>query len=138
MTVRLRPHHLLCMLTYAGKGYSAAFTANYDRVAGRLAAGEDILIVNGPDDICAPLLKEPGAHCFDASVTGRDRQAAQDIGLFVGADPAVGARLRLDKKMVTAMREAFSTGVTRKACSGCEWVELCNAIAAQGYETTRL
>ena len=25
MTIRLRAHHLLCLLTYAGKGYSPAF-----------------------------------------------------------------------------------------------------------------
>ena len=38
MTVRLRAHHLLCMLTYVGKGYTAAFTANYDRIVERLNA----------------------------------------------------------------------------------------------------
>ena len=32
MTIKLRAHHLLCLLTYVGKGYSPAFTANYDRV----------------------------------------------------------------------------------------------------------
>ncbi len=56
MTVRLRGHHLLCMLTFVGKGYSPAFVENYDRIAGRLSEGEDILLVDGPDDICAPLL----------------------------------------------------------------------------------
>ena len=50
MTIRLRPHHLLCLLTYSGKGYSAAFTANYDVIAGQISQGEDILIVEGPDD----------------------------------------------------------------------------------------
>ncbi|WP_292282104.1 DUF1284 domain-containing protein, partial [Mesorhizobium sp.] len=64
MTVRLRAHHLLCLLTYVGKGYSPAFTANYDVVVKRLAGGEDILIVSGPDDICAPLLSESEPHCL--------------------------------------------------------------------------
>ena len=39
MTVRLRAHHLLCLLTYVGKGYSPAFTANYDKVVRRLGEG---------------------------------------------------------------------------------------------------
>ena len=43
MTVRLRAHHLLCLLTYVGKGYSPAFTANYDKMVKRLAGGEDVL-----------------------------------------------------------------------------------------------
>ena len=50
MTVRLRPHHLLCLLTYVGKGYSPAFTANYDAIAMRIEQGEELLIVSGPDD----------------------------------------------------------------------------------------
>ena len=39
MTVRLRPHHLLCLLSYIGRGYSPAFSANMTRVARRLGAG---------------------------------------------------------------------------------------------------
>ena len=79
MTIRLRPHHLLCLLTYSGKGYSAAFTANYDVIAGRISQGEDVLIVEGPDDICAPLLGDSEPHCWRDSVTERDRLAARDL-----------------------------------------------------------
>ncbi len=59
MTVELRPHHLLCMLTYVGKGYSPAFCANYDAVLARLSAGEEILLVDGPDSVCAPPCRSP-------------------------------------------------------------------------------
>ncbi|TJU92322.1 MAG: DUF1284 domain-containing protein, partial [Mesorhizobium sp.] len=64
MTVRLRAHHLLCLLTYVGKGYSPAFTANYDKVVKRLGEGEAVLIVSGPDAICAPMLDEREPHCL--------------------------------------------------------------------------
>ena len=80
MTIRLRAHHLLCLLTYVGKGYSPAFTANYDAIAERLSRGEDILLVSGPDDICAPLLDEPEPHCLNEGVIERDRLAARDEG----------------------------------------------------------
>ena len=72
MTIRLRPHHLLCLLTYVGKGYGEAFTRNYDGIAQRLSAGEPILVVEGPDEICAPLLADPDTHCRRPGVTGRD------------------------------------------------------------------
>ena len=62
MTVRLRAHHLLCMLTYIGKGYSPAFTDNMTVIAGRVSAGENVEIVDGPDEICAPRLAEANAH----------------------------------------------------------------------------
>ncbi len=48
VTVRLRAHHLLCLLTYVGKGYTPAFTANYDAVVARLDAGEDRAAGRGP------------------------------------------------------------------------------------------
>ena len=33
MTIRLRPHHLLWVVTYVGRGYSPAFTANMTRIS---------------------------------------------------------------------------------------------------------
>ncbi|WP_217573508.1 DUF1284 domain-containing protein [Mesorhizobium sp. GbtcB19] len=138
MTVRLRAHHLLCLLTYVGKGYSPAFTANYDVVVKRLAGGEDILIVSGPDDICAPLLDESEPHCLGESAAGRDAVAAQDVAALLGRPLLAGARLELDASTLVRMREAFSSGLTRKACPGCEWFELCGAVAAGGFHGTRL
>lgn len=137
MTVRLRSHHLLCLLTYVGKGYSAAFTANYDKIAERLGRGEDILIVSGPDDICAPLLDEPEPHCLRESAAERDRLAARDVGNLLARPIQPGARVSLDTGTLATMREAFSAGHTRQACQGCEWVGLCSAVSASFYRGTR-
>lgn len=140
MTVRLRPHHLLCLLTYVGKGYTPAFTANYDVIAGRLSQGEDIVIVAGPDDICAPLAHEQEQHCLNDSVTERDRLAARDVGkLLKRAEPiSAGTTLTLDPQMVAEMRASFARSSIREACAGCEWTGLCSAVAANGYADTRL
>ena len=138
MTVRLRAHHLLCLLTYVGKGYSPAFTANYDAVVARLAGGEDILIVSGPDDICAPMLDAPEPHCLGESAAGRDEIAAGDVADLLGRPLLAGARLELDPSNLARMREAFSSGLTRKACPACEWFALCGKVAAGGFRGTRL
>jgi hypothetical protein len=138
MTVRLRAHHLLCLLTYVGKGYSPAFTANYDKVAERLAGGEEVLIVSGPDDICVPLLDEPEPHCLGESAAGRDHLAARDVGELLRRPIVAGARFSLDAARLAAMRQAFSEGRTREACRGCEWSDLCSAVSATGYTGTRL
>lgn len=137
MTIRLRPHHVLCLLTYAGKGYSPGFTANYDVIAVRLSQGEEIEIVEGPDDVCAPLLAENDPHCWRESVVERDMQAAKDIGrLGIAIDK--GGRTRLDADVLRRMRAAFGRGLTRTACAGCEWSDLCSAIATNGFEGTRV
>ncbi len=134
MTVRLRPHHLLCMLTFVGEGYSPAFVANYRRLAGRLSAGEPIEIVSGPDDICAPLLSDESAHCFGASVAGRDAMALADIARLLGRELETGAVIASDQALFEKLRRAFSAGVARDACTGCEWSSLCDRIAGEDYK----
>ncbi|KRB01239.1 2Fe-2S ferredoxin [Devosia sp. Root685] len=136
MTIRLRPHHLLCLLTYVGKGYSADFTRNYDAIAGRLSAGENVLIVDGPDDICAPLLSDATAHCRNESVIERDGKAADDIGRLLGAGIEPGATIEVGPELLVAWRTAFRAGQTRAACAGCEWSDLCSAIASDGFAGT--
>jgi len=134
MTVRLRPHHLLCVLTYVGKGYSPAFVANMTRIAGRLGAGEAVEIVEGPDDICAPLLDGPDPHCRLARVTRRDRAAARDLGRLLGLEARPGAHVTLDPDLLLDLRTAFASSQIRSACGGCEWFGLCGSIAATGFE----
>jgi len=138
MTIRLRAHHLLCMLTYAGDGYTAAFTANFDAIVKRIAAGEDILLVAGPDDLCAPLLCEPDPHCLRDSVRERDRLAARDLGTLLRMDVSDGCRVTVGKPELRQMRQAFASGATREACAGCEWYGLCTAVARRGFRDAKL
>lgn len=139
MTIRLRPHHLLCMLTYAGKGYSPAFIANMTAIMGRIAGGEPIEIVAGPDDICAPLLAEPDPHCHRESVAERDRLAAQALGAVMAAEtPAERPVSSLDRSQLELLRATFRRGGFRVACAGCQWQELCRDIARNDFEETIL
>ncbi|UGX86117.1 DUF1284 domain-containing protein [Phyllobacterium meliloti] len=138
MTIKLRAHHLLCMLTYVGKGYSVAFTKNYDRIIARIAAGEDILIQEGPDDVCQPLLGDSDPHCFRDSVVERDAKAAADVGRLLGKTIQAGDVLTLDGETVARFRGAFGQGTTRTACAGCEWFDLCSTISKADYADTRL
>ena len=133
MTIRLRPHHLLCLLTYVGKGYSADFTRNYDAIAKRLSTGENILVVDGPDDICAPLLCDATAHCRNESVIARDSKAAEDVGRLLGAPILPGVTMEVGPDLLLAWRTGFRSGQTRTACVGCEWSDLCTAIASDGF-----
>lgn len=126
------------MLTYVGKGYTPAFTANYDVIAKRLSGGEDILIVAGPDDVCAPLLTEAEPHCHRASVIERDALSARDVGDLIGQPIAPGTSLTLDTALLQRMRAAFATGKTRQACKSCEWFKLCSDVAAGDYRGVRV
>jgi hypothetical protein len=133
VTIRLRAHHLLCMLTFVGEGYTPAFTENYIRIARRLSSGEDIELVDGPDDICAPLLSGAAAHCHNESVVARDRAAAQAVGRLLGMAVWKGTRIYPDAALLKRLRRNFALGTIRKACDECEWSELCNDIAERGF-----
>ncbi|WP_137389394.1 DUF1284 domain-containing protein [Rhodoligotrophos defluvii] len=138
MTIRLRAHHLLCLLTYAGKGYSPAFVANYDGIAERIARGEPVEIVSGPDDVCAPAMSEPESHCRGARVMKRDRLAAKAVGGLLSHPIAPGMLLQLSTMDVQALRSAFAAGQIRSACRACQWHSLCSGIAAAGYAGCRI
>ena len=143
MAIALRPHHLLCMLTFVGKGYSPAFVANLEQVVRRIATGtETIEIVAGPDVICAPLLTgpnaEPDCHCLRPSVTLRDQHAVQDIQTFLQQPLALGDHIFLSHHDLDRLRAAFAAGSIRTACAGCQWHPLCDDIAAKGFADTVL
>ncbi|MEO1114736.1 MAG: DUF1284 domain-containing protein [Pseudomonadota bacterium] len=138
MTIRIRPHHFLCMLTFLGKGYSAPFVRNYTRIVERLNSGEDIEIVDGPDDICKPMLLEDGHHCHDGSVKARDHTASLRIHDLLGLDMKTGQHLTLPRAQIEALRHAYADGAFRVACAGCQWQDLCASIAEDNFNGCRL
>ncbi|MDO1581345.1 DUF1284 domain-containing protein [Rhizobium oryzicola] len=130
MTIRLRAHHLLCMLTFVGEGYSPDFTRNYREIAGRITAGEAIEIVDGPDDICAPLIKsDASAHCFNERVVMRDREAAAAVSSLLQRPIEAGVRITLTPALMQTLRRAFADRSLRTACHGCEWAGLCDRVS---------
>lgn len=138
MTVHLRPHHLLYMLTYVGRGYNAGFVENYDRVIARLNAGEDIRLVTGPDDICAPLTKQhKRPHCVQKNVRDRDRTAAKELALVLGHSLRAGDQWFVTPQVLMQLRSSF-TAHLRGACCQCPWSGLCDEVAGHKFSDSRL
>ncbi|MBT0569179.1 DUF1284 domain-containing protein [Curvibacter sp. CHRR-16] len=134
--VRLRGHHLLCLLTYIGKGYTPRFTAHFNRVLARIQAGEEVQLVSGPDDICQPMLGEPSCHCHEARIDHRDHLAWQAVQAALPTARAEG--WHLNAEAVHTLRQAFADGRLRVGCYDCEWSKLCDGIAANGFAGVRL
>lgn len=126
------------MLTFVGEGYSPRFVANYAKIIRRMIAGEAVLIVQGPDDICGPLLSGDAPHCHRDGVLERDRLALESVGALLGRAIGAGDELHLDEEMLAKFRQGFLSGETRQACGGCEWYSLCDRVAQSGFDGTRL
>jgi hypothetical protein len=125
------------MLTFIGEGYTPQFITNFSALVARIGAGEPIELIDGPDDVCAPLADSDDTHCDDASVRRRDRDALR--ALAGAAHPLPAARpLVLDRAAIVALRAQFAAGEIRAACSGCSWSSLCTDIASGGFAAARL
>lgn len=135
--VRLRGHHLLCLLTYKGLGYSPDFVFGMTAIAERLIAGATAEIVDGADDICAPLCRsEQHPHCHEATVPERDRRALALVAGVLGRSIKVGDRIVFDQQTRVSLRTAYRAGAFEAACALCEWQPICRDIAASGYAVT--
>lgn len=89
--------------------------------------------MDGPDDICTGLLCESHAHCFNEGVAQRDEAARLSVSALLNETLASGKRLRATPDFLANMRLAFAAGDIRQACRGCQWIRLCDRIAASGF-----
>lgn len=104
-TVRLRPHHLLCVQEFEGLGYSDDFVENMERVVDAALGDAGVEVVEGEDDVCAACDEK----CDESDVSRRDSAV-----LEVLPEPTLEAARDLP---VDAVREI---------CSGCSWFEVCH------------
>jgi hypothetical protein len=116
-----------------------------DDLMRRLGAGEEILLIEGPDDICAPWIDEAtgnaeirAPHCHEPRITGRDQRAAADIGNLLGRSLGTGSSLRLDIALLAQLRKAFHSDAIRSGCGGCEWKSFCDDLSAADFAGCRL
>ncbi len=121
-TVRLRPHHGLCLLNFRGKGYSDDFSRNMAGMQEKLEENPEMLvcITKGADDLCARCPNRRGNACTSEHPPLFDTNVLRMTGFHYG-------------QILTW--EAFS-GATRplvrcrleETCPGCEWLSLCQEI----------
>ncbi len=139
--IKLRAHHLLCMISWKGVGYTPAFTENYNKIIDRLKHETiTIEIIKGKDDICAPLMPDnyPDYHCDNESVLIRDAKALIDINHYLGLNLSIGSQFKISEAYLTEMRKKFQTFEIRSACVGCDWYQFCSDIAKNEFEDTKI
>jgi len=143
--IKLRGHHLLCMLTYRGVGYTPDFVANYDGVVEALNEGATIEIVDGVDSICGALRKGADITC-DHAYTCRGGNTAHRDRLALNAIARVlqipylrkGDTLKLSASEIKFLRQHYLHGSIRQACTACSWHSFCTNIAHSGFKEVRL
>jgi hypothetical protein len=116
---RLRGHHLLCLLSFSGEGYSDAFVARFQELA-TLYRNPDSLVevLASPDDACAACPHIGPAGCLspvdgpEAAVRELDRTVLTLLGIEPGTWRAGELHARLNGVEDAALHQA---------CSRCSW-----------------
>jgi uncharacterized protein len=134
--IRLRPHHLMCILTYVGRGYTASFVQNMDQVAGAIREGAEVCLMSGPDDVCAGL-QEEDRHCERSSVTERDHSATLALMRILDMDIEAGTPFLLSTDTLSRLRSRYLQE-REQTCGGCEWYDLCGRVARTNFLETKL
>ena len=136
--IRFRPHHFLCALGYAGKGYSDSFTRNMtsivvDRLRAPDGAAAEIEVVPWDDDICAPCPNRRGHLC-----TAQDKITRLDTAHATALGLAPGDVLRWGEAL-ERIRANVAPGRLDTICAGCEWLQfgLCSAALSELHESER-
>jgi hypothetical protein len=116
MAVKLRGHHLLCLLGYRGKGYSDGFCANMTEIYEtlRLHPETEIEVIDGPDDICRAFPSDQHAHCGNDSVYRKDRDILMQLGM------AIGNRSSWSEVLGRVAGRVQPEDI-RSLCSDCRW-----------------
>ena len=119
--LKIRPHHILCMKAYVGKGYSQEFSENMERIIKQLKNDSKVIqIVFGLDDICSkcPYNMENGLCKSEEKVKKIDSKVIEHFniqeGIYVYKD--------LKNKVYSNINEEKFTDI----CKDCEWQSVTN------------
>lgn len=105
MTIRLRPPHLLAILTYQSKGDERAKLRNCKELVLRLVQGECIEVVDGPDDMGPLIACDHNFACAQCSRVNAQSLALHEAEVLLGMPLHLGATIRLNDVQLTRLEQ---------------------------------
>ena len=115
--MKLRPHHLLCTQSYAGRGYSPDFEKNMDALTAALRANPAtaVEIVFSTDDVCRACPKMLGENLceFDERVNRFDSKVVDYFGLE--------QKSYIYREIVSEINAKMTLEIMDDICGECGW-----------------
>ena len=119
--IRLRPHHLMCIQGFQGKGYSDFFVDHLRGIIDLLNEDPDqrIEIIHAADDICmfCPHAKPGGLCDHETKVTVYDEKTQDFFKINEGSI--------VFKEIRETVQNRLNTKVLNSICADCQWLGLC-------------
>ncbi|MFQ5925586.1 MAG: DUF1284 domain-containing protein [Dehalococcoidia bacterium] len=121
--MRLRAHHLLCLLGFRGLGYSREYVENMTLIADQLRSSlqTSIEVVSKPDDICSPcpFLGEKG--CQQRGVESEERARGRDQDVMKRLNVVAGDKITWSD-VEKRIRSSISPEDLGVICQNCQWL----------------
>lgn len=113
---KLRGHHLFCLLGYRGMGYSEEYVENMTSLHEtlRIKPKTQILLVNGPDQLCEKFPDSGKYHCQDVSIYERDAAILKKMKLEIG-------QVLSWEDIVTHVQKNVVPSDIQIVCETCSW-----------------
>ncbi len=116
----IRPHHLMCIEFFVGKGYSDEFTANMHKVIKYLTTDPLLTVTAKADGICT---KCP--NMIDGACKTRDKVDRYDKAVLESIGALDGDREKYTELRKKVREKIIYSGKRESICGDCEWSELC-------------
>ncbi|MDE6036570.1 MAG: DUF1284 domain-containing protein [Ruminococcus sp.] len=110
---KIRPHHILCINFYVGKGYSKEFTENMTRIIENLQKNPLIELTAGHDVICN---KCPCTGCAEKA----DYYDGKVIDIC-----GISGKMHWKDLQKTVREKIINTGRLHEVCGDCQWFYIC-------------
>jgi len=123
--LRIRGHHLLCIVGFRGHGYNSAFVENMQRVADAVRGQPELrlTVCEACDDICAACPHTENSACqkhngSQDSTRKMDRAVLSKIGMRRGETAPVNEVYRRIAGRISV------EDISETLCTECEWRSL--------------
>lgn len=116
----IRPHHLMCIEFFVGKGYSDEFTANMSRIIRSLAIDPLLTVTANADGVC-----EKCPNMIDGACKTRDKVDRYDKAVLESIGALDGDREKYTELRKKVREKIIYSGKRESICGDCEWSELC-------------
>jgi hypothetical protein len=119
--VHLRPHHLVCLLSFQGRGYNDVFVAETGNIVEIMKAEPKkklVRVVSGCDDVCEYCPKNNNNLCEnELMVSNLDAFFFKKLNFFEGNI--------MSFEEINAKVKTLSAGDFFDICFGCRWFDIC-------------
>ena len=118
--IKLRPHHLLCISFFKGKGYSQDFVKNMTWTINLLKDDTAITFIDGADNICKACPNNTNGQCAT-----QDKVERYDKSLLDLCNLSVGQTLTYSALKQLVDEKVLSCNKRTQICGDCEWSNIC-------------